>query len=112
MTITITRTGDTTRSASVRYSFLDGTAVNGSDFTGTNGLMSFAAGETARSFTVAITNDIDSEGNETFSILLSEASNANLGNPVNTVVTIIDNDKRRGRFRSRDRVTLRGFKRN
>ena len=100
MTITVKRGGDTSRSSSVRYSSIDGTAVYPSDYSGPNGSLSFAAGETSKSFTVAIVDDVDVETNETFSIILSDALGANLSSPASTVITIVDNDKRRGRVKT------------
>ncbi|HEY0726918.1 MAG TPA: hypothetical protein VGD38_02540, partial [Pyrinomonadaceae bacterium] len=68
------------------------------------GLLSFAAGESSKSFTVGITEDVEVEGNETFNLVLSDASGANLGGPSTALVTIVDNDKGRGRIK-----TPRGF---
>ena len=42
---------------------------------------------------VFILDDIIVEGNETFKLTLSDVSNANLGSPATTVVTIVDNDR-------------------
>jgi hypothetical protein len=93
VTITIKRSGDISRSSSVRYSSINGTAVYPNDFSGPNGTISFAIGETSKSFTVAIINDSQIEKNETFSLILSSPTNAILGSPASTVITIIDNDK-------------------
>jgi len=91
----VTRTGNTAVSASVIYNTLDITASGFSDYTGTAGTLSFAAGQTSRTITIPIINDTVSETNETFNVLLSGVSNANIGNPSVTTVTIVDNDKGR-----------------
>jgi len=96
----VRRSGDISRTSSVRYSSINGTAVYPNDFSGPNGTLSFAAGESSKSFTVAIINDSDVEGNESFSLILSDVSNAILGSPASTVITIVDNDKARGRIKT------------
>src|SRR6185295_14698124 len=67
------------------------TAVDGSDYTGTNGTLSFAAGETSKTITVDVTEDDVQEGNETFRLVLSNPVDATIGTGTNTV-TITDND--------------------
>ena len=64
------------------------------DYRVTSGTLTFAAGETSKSFAVPITDDIVKEPNETFNVTLSNASNANLGSPATASVSIVDNDKR------------------
>jgi len=54
--------------------------------------MTFAAGETSKSFSIAIIDDSYAEGNETFSVSLSGTSSATLGTRATATVTIIDND--------------------
>lgn len=93
----MTRTGNTSGSASVSYSTADVSAITGSDYNGTSGTLSFAAGETSKSFTVRILDDLVSESNETFRVALSGPSNVSPGSPTTATVTIVDNDKSRGR---------------
>ena len=101
--ITLTRSGDTTASASVNYATNDAASLtncnvfNGiasprCDYTNTLGTMSFAAGETSKMFSVAIVDDAYAEGNETFTIGLNSPSGATLGAQSTATVTIIDND--------------------
>ncbi|MDP2140067.1 MAG: Calx-beta domain-containing protein, partial [Gammaproteobacteria bacterium] len=77
-TFTVTRSGATGATASVDYATSNGTATAGSDYTATSGTLNFAAGETTKTFTVAITNDNVFEGSETFNITLSNASGATI----------------------------------
>jgi hypothetical protein len=99
ITITVTRTGNLAATATVTYSSLDGTASNPADYAAQLGTLTFAPGESSKSFSVGITNDVAIETNETFQLVLSNASNASLGAPATAVVTITDNDKTRGRIR-------------
>jgi Tol biopolymer transport system component len=106
-TITVTRTGDTSGLASVNYQTVDtdtftvgcsdtvnnhGAAYARCDFATTVGALSFAAGETTKSFTVPIIDDAIIEGGETFQIKLTNAAGATIGPPVAATVTIEDND--------------------
>ena len=95
LTITVTRTGNILGSASVVYSSLDVSASGFSDYTGLAGTLTFAAGQSSKTITISIINDTINEGNETFNLLLSGVSNASLGNPNVTTVTIVDNDRGR-----------------
>jgi hypothetical protein len=74
----------------VNYSFVDGSA-NSSDYTGTGGTLTFAAGQTAQTISFNVTDDVLSEGNESFTVNLSGASGAALGTSTGTV-TITDNE--------------------
>jgi hypothetical protein len=101
--ITVTRVGDTTNSASVSYATVDdaglqncnvfsGIASPRCDYINTQGAMSFAAGETSKTFSVAIVDDSYAEGNETFTVSLNSPSGATLGAQSTATVTIIDNE--------------------
>lgn len=94
VTITITRTGNIGESASVDFSSVVGSALNGRDYNSVSGRFTLAAGETSKSFTVPILDDAVVEGNETFSLTLTGLSNASLGSPGIATVSIIDNEVR------------------
>ena len=64
----------------VDYATADGTATAGSDYTATSGMLTFAAGETAKSVRVPVLNDAHDEGIETLTLTLSNARGAALGN--------------------------------
>ena len=106
VTITVTRTGNTAQSASVNYSSVVGSALNGSDYNAVSGTLTFTAGESAKSFTVSILDDVVAEANEQFNLILSAMSNANSGILTMATVTIIDNDK--GRRIKTPRLILSG----
>jgi glucose/arabinose dehydrogenase len=91
-TITVRRGANGSASAaSVNYATSNGTAIAG-DYTLTSGTLNFAAGETEKTFTIAINNDTEVERNETINITLSNPIGATLGNQSSSVLTILDND--------------------
>ena len=61
------------------------------DFNTAGGTLQFAAGETTKPITVSIVNDGYDEGNETFTLTLSNPSGMTLGAPASTTITIVDN---------------------
>ena len=70
--------------------------MTATDYTPAAGTLTFAAGETSKSFTVFVNNDSIRESTESFNIRLSSPSNAALGSTALTTVNIADDDKRRG----------------
>ena len=55
----------------VDYATADGTATAGADYTETSGTLSFAPGETAKTVPVPVLDDAHDEGEETFTLTLS-----------------------------------------
>ena len=101
VTLTLTRSGNTTGSSFVHYQTSDGTAHAGSDYTARSGDLTFGPGETSKTFTVPITDDTLPEGDETFTATVTEgvidrSATANgappIGSPSTATVTIVDND--------------------
>ena len=80
---------------SVDYASANGTAIAGSDYTATNGTLTFAAGETNQTIAVPILNDgfVEPAAYETFTVTLSNPTNAVLGTRTIANVRITDNDK-------------------
>ncbi|HJZ80920.1 MAG TPA: PQQ-dependent sugar dehydrogenase, partial [Pyrinomonadaceae bacterium] len=106
-TVTVNRLGNTATTADVSYATSDNGSVNncsvtnGSasshcDYSQTIGTLHFAAGETFKTISVPLTDDTRAEGNETFSISLSNPSGAILGSPSSAIVTIADNETTTG----------------
>jgi hypothetical protein len=87
-TITVTRGGVTTLPGSVNYATSDGTAHQPGDYTATSGTLSFAAGETSKTFDVPVVNDGASEGTETVNLALTQSGST----LASSVLTILDND--------------------
>ena len=69
-----------------------GAAYARCDFATTVGTLSFAAGETSKTFTVPLIDDGFSEDPETFDLRLANVTGASLGAPALIRVTITDND--------------------
>ena len=64
-----------------------------SDFTAKNGTLTFAAGDTTETFTVATLEDSVDEVDETFTVTLSNASGSTLPADATATGTIIDDDQ-------------------
>ncbi|WP_299690007.1 Calx-beta domain-containing protein [Hydrocarboniphaga sp.] len=93
VTITVSRSGGATGSASIDYTTANGSAVAGSDYTAKSGTLTWANGDAAnKTFTVVIANDTLRETAETLQVRLSGAVTATLGSPASATVTITDND--------------------
>jgi hypothetical protein len=99
--VTVTRTGDTTRTATVDYSTnadnglpcstAGGVATPKCDFTAAVGTLSFAPGDTAKSIQVLITQDSFVEGVERVTVSLSNPGGGGaLAPPTSSTVTIAD----------------------
>jgi hypothetical protein len=58
----------------VTYTTADGTAKAGSDYKSASGKLTFAAGETSKTISIAVYGDKSNEPDEYFSVLLSGAS--------------------------------------
>ncbi|MGI8436352.1 MAG: Calx-beta domain-containing protein [Chthoniobacterales bacterium] len=92
VTVTVTKTGNTTLPATVSYATSDGTATAPADYTTTAGTLTFAPGDTSKTFTIPIVQDTIYEGNEMFNVTLSAPVGATLGAPNPATVTILDDD--------------------
>jgi hypothetical protein len=92
-TVTVTRTLGSAGAATVDYSTSDGTAKAVEDYTPASGTLSFAAGETTKSFTVAILDDSSDEDVETVNLSLSNPTGGIvLGGNSSSAINITDND--------------------
>ena len=76
---TVSLDAASTREVTVRYETENGTAEAGADFTGTDGVLTFAAGETSRTVAVPVIDDDAAEPGESFSLRLRAPANAVLG---------------------------------
>lgn len=76
----------------VDYATSNSTAVAGDDYNAASGTLSFAPGETAKTFSVTAFDDVLDETNETVTLKLSNMTNAQPGNPVEVSLTLIDDD--------------------
>jgi hypothetical protein len=93
--ITITRSGVSTGTATVGYVTSNGTAKEGKNYVAAQGVVTFAAGETSKSFPILIIDNAFVEGARTVNITLSNPSGATLAQST-AVLTINDNDSSTG----------------
>ena len=75
---TVTLSAPSSQTVTVSFATANGTASAGSDYAASSGMLTFNPGETLRSITVQVNGDTDVEGNETFFVNLTSASNASI----------------------------------
>jgi subtilisin family serine protease len=101
LTVGVTRTGDTTSVATVNFATSDVAGSAACDSIGTSassrcdyltslGTLKFAAGETSKTISIPVVDDIYTENPETFSISLSSPTGATLGATTTATLTIND----------------------
>ena len=95
-TFTVTLSSASGVTATVDYATSDGTATAGSDYTAASGTLTFAAGQTSKTFTVAVLADSADENDETVTITLSNATQASISDSTGTL-TITDDDTQAAR---------------
>ena len=79
------------KTITVRYETSDDTAINASDYSSLSGNITFNSGQISKTISIPINDDALYENNESFLFLLSNATNAEIGNNQATI-TIVDND--------------------
>jgi chitinase len=88
---TVTLSAASTNPVTVRYATADGTAVAGKNYVAQSGTLTFAAGETQKTVTIAAIDDLAAMPDQTFSLVLSAPSGAVLGHG-SAIGTIINDD--------------------
>jgi hypothetical protein len=92
-TITVTRTGDTSGTTTVDFATGDISSTQRTDYTISGGTLTFAPGQTSKTFDVLITDDVNVEGNEVLLLTLSNPTGgAQLGSPNAAALNITDNE--------------------
>lgn len=102
-TVTVTRSGATSSSASVNYATSDAAGLNNCatlsgaassrcDYITTVGTLTFAPNETSKTISVPLVNDSYVEGPESLTLTLRDPSGVGLGSPGAATLTIVDND--------------------
>ena len=94
--ISVTRSGDASAPASIDYATADGSASERSDYLAAIGRLQFAAGETSKTITVFIVDDRYGEIPETFSVSLTNPVNSTTGTPSSILITINSNEVANG----------------
>jgi hypothetical protein len=103
----VTRSGDTSGASSVGFvtndaagltncNVFNGIASPRCDYENSIGTVQFVAGETSRSFSIAIIDDSYAEGTENFTVSLNNPSSAVLGSQSTATVMIVDNETTTG----------------
>lgn len=103
VTINVTRSGALSSGVSVRYATLAstnaGAATVGLDYSSSSGTLSFASGQTNKSFTISLTDDEIAEQDEIVLLALVQPSlGAVLGTNSSANLNIVDNDYTPGRI--------------
>ena len=75
-TFTVTLSGATELTTTVDFATANGTALAGTDFTAAAGTLTFAPGVTTQTIAVPILDDATLENQKTFTVSLSNPSNA------------------------------------
>jgi len=78
-TFTVTLSAPSGQTVMVNYATADGTATQPGDYASTSGTLTFNPGVTTQPITVNVVGDTTFEPNETFTVVLSGASNAAIG---------------------------------
>lgn len=89
-TVTVNLSDASSTPVLVDYSTSDGTAVAGTDYKSTRGVLRIAAGKTSGTIRVRVLDDPDSTGDETFDVNLTSAIHATLASDVFSKVTILN----------------------
>ncbi len=95
ITLEVSRTGGSAGPITVDYASADGTAVAPGDYGAVSGQLSWTDGDAAnKQIVVPIVDDSDTEGNETFTVTLSDlAAAVFVGSPATVTVTILDDEQ-------------------
>ncbi len=92
LVLTVVRSGPP-GTVSVNYATADGTATSPADYRGKTGVLTFAGTATSRTISIPLINDRSVEGDETFTVTLTNPTGgAQLGAQATATVTIVDND--------------------
>jgi large repetitive protein len=80
-TFTVTLSAASGQTVTVNWATADDMAVQPDDYTASSGLLTFAPGDTTKTFGVTVKGDIIAELDETFRVVLTSPSNAVLADP-------------------------------
>ena len=78
MTFSVTLSAASSQQVTVRFATSDGSASGGQDYTSTSGTLTFDPRETTKTITVRVRGDSTYEPNETFTVTLSNPTNATI----------------------------------
>lgn len=89
--ITVVRTDNTNLTSTVSFATADGTAVAGTDYVATNGILTFTNGVTSQTFALRVIATTSEQPDKTVLISLSNPTNGILAAPSAAILTIRDN---------------------
>ena len=92
LTFTVTLSGPSDAPVTINYKTADYTAVSATDYVASTGTITFAPGQTSRTFTVAVKGDLVPENEEYFNGLLTGGTNVLIVNANQALGTIKDTD--------------------
>lgn len=92
LVLPVTLSGAASSSVTVVFATADGTALAGGDYTASSGTLTIAAGTIAANITVSINGDTDVEGDEIFTVTLSNVSAAATLGTAGATATITNDD--------------------
>lgn len=87
---TVTLSNPSSQTITLQYATANGTALSGSDYTSVTGTLTFNPGITSQNITIPILNDSINEANESFTLALTNPTNATLGTISTATSTITD----------------------
>ncbi len=92
LTVRVVRRGNLSRASSVQFSTVNGSAIADAEFRATNGTLTFARGESVKTFSVELIDNFSLNFGRLFHLSLSVPSNAVLGAQSNATVTLDDDE--------------------
>ena len=106
-TFTVSLSAASSRTINVQYATQDGSALAGSDYRAASGTLSFSPGVTSQTITISIYGDRTYEANETFSLNLSNPTNAALATAQGTGTILNDDSGPKGLVAASKRASQR-----
>lgn len=92
--VTVTRVGDESQTVSVNLATSDGTAADGTNYSGVNTTLTFGSDVTSTNINIPVYNDYKLTGNKTVNLALSGLTGeAVFGSRSNSLLTIVDSQK-------------------
>jgi len=89
VTLTVTLTGITTKTFAVDYAVAPVSATANADYTAVTGTLTFAPGESVKTITIPLLDDFLDEGNETFTVNLSNVTGGAVLGKSSATVTLL-----------------------
>lgn len=91
LSVPVIRTGNTTGAATVTYATADGTALDGEDYIGVSGTLSFGAGETSKLISIPLLGNLEAPGDFDFTVELSSPGGSGVLGTISSAAVTIEN---------------------